>query len=203
MIRRNLFLVATFAAVLTLILFANAPARSALAPADDAMTSRLTAVAGAGMYGTHTFEYLTELSDEVGPRVTGSPEAARAVQWGVDTMKAMGLTNVHAEHYQLWRGWTRGVAEAWLVSPTRRKLMVDSMGWVGSTAAGGVDAPVVDVNLNVLADEMAKNSGNWAGKILLVRRKGTAPVRAPGQTDTSFGDFGKFLVKARRWLGRG
>ena len=203
MIRRNLFLAATVAVVLTLILLANAPARSAIsdgalvaAPADDTMTSRLTAIAGAGMYGTHTFDYLTQLSDEVGARVTGSPEAARAVQWGVDTMKAIGLENVHAEKYQIWRGWTRGSAEAWLVSPTRRKLMVDSMGWVGSTAAGGVDAQLVEVNLNFIADEMAKNSASWSGKILLVRRKGAAPVRAPGQADTSFGDFGKFLVKA-------
>jgi hypothetical protein len=202
MIRRNLFLAATFGIALTLILVASAPAHSALtanapsAPVDDPMTARLAAVAGAGMYGTHTLEYLTELSDEVGARVTGSPEAARAVQWGVDTMKAMGLENVHAEHYQLWRGWTRRSAEAWLVSPVRRKLMVDSMGWVGSTAAGGADAAVVEVNMNDIANEMAKNSGGWAGKILLVRRKGAAPVRAAGQPDTSFGDFGKFLVRA-------
>lgn len=116
MIRRNLFLAATFGLTLTLILVASAPAHSALATnalaalADDPMTARLAAVAGAGMYGTHTFDYLTALSDEVGARVTGSPEAARAVQWGVDTMKAMGLENVHAEHYQLWRGWARGTA---------------------------------------------------------------------------------------------
>ncbi len=99
MIRRNLFLAAAVAVVLSVVLFANAPAHSA-APADDTMTSRLTAIAGAGMYGTHTFDYLTQLSDEVGARVTGSPEAARAVQWGVDTMKAIGLENVHAEKYQ-------------------------------------------------------------------------------------------------------
>jgi len=201
MIRRNIFLTAAFAAALTLILAASAPAHSALganafsAPADDPMTARLAAVAGAGMYGTHTFEYLTQLSDEVGARVTGSSEAARAVQWGVDTMRGMGLENVHAEHYQLWRGWTRGSAEAWLITPVKRKLMVDSMGWVGSTS-GGVDASVAEVNLNDMANEMSKNSGNWAGKILLVRRKGAAAVRAPGQPDTSFGDFGKFLVKA-------
>jgi carboxypeptidase Q len=202
MIRRNLILAATFGVALTLILVASAPAHSALtangpaAPADDPMTARLTAVAGTGMYGTHTFDYLTALSDEVGARVTGSPEAARAVQWGVDIMKAMGLENVHAEHYQLWRGWTRESAEAWLVTPVRRKLMVDSMGWVGSTAAVGVDAAVVEVNLNDMANEMSKNSGGWAGKILLVRRMGAAPQRALGQPDTSFGDFGKFLVKA-------
>lgn len=202
MIQRNLFLATALGAALALILVASAPARSALtadvppAPAEDAMSARLEVIAGAGMYGTHTFEYLTQLSDEIGARVTGSPEAARAVQWGVETMRAMGLENVHAEHYQLWRGWTRGSAEAWLISPTRRKLRVDSMGWVGSTAVNGVDAPVADVNLNDMPNEMARNSGNWAGKILLVRRKGNAPPRVPGQPDTSFGDFGKFLVKA-------
>ena len=89
----------------------------------DTAVSDTTAVAGAGMYGTHTFRYLTELSDDIGARVTGSPEAARAVEWGVETMKAMGLENVHAEHYQLWRGWTRGTADAWLLAPTRRKLL--------------------------------------------------------------------------------
>ena len=95
MLRRNLYLAGTFAFVLALSLIVNLPAHSA-APADDPMTARLAAVAGAGMYGTHTFDYLTALSDEVGARVTGSPEAARAVQWGVDTMRGMGLENVHA-----------------------------------------------------------------------------------------------------------
>ncbi|MGH9594641.1 MAG: M28 family peptidase, partial [Bryobacteraceae bacterium] len=196
MIRRSSTLFAASALLLALaILISNAPAFSAPAlPPDDAMTMRLEAVAGAGMIGSHAFAYLTQLSDEIGARVTGSPEAARAVDWGVATMKAIGLENVHAEHWQLWRGWTRGSADAWLISPTRRKLSVDSMGWVGSTPSGGVDTDVVEVNLNNIADEMSKNSGKWAGKILLVRRKGVAPPPVPGES--AFANFGKFLVKA-------
>jgi len=95
MIRRNLFLATAFGVALTLILGASAPARSALTVtarsgrADDAMSARLEVIAGAGMYGTHTFEYLTQLSDDIGARVTGSAEAARAVQWGVDTRSAL------------------------------------------------------------------------------------------------------------------
>ncbi len=78
MLRRNLVLSGMSLVVLVLIMFANAPVHSAAAAAaDDAMTARLTAVAGAGMYGTHTFRYLTVLSDEIGARVTGSPEAVR------------------------------------------------------------------------------------------------------------------------------
>jgi carboxypeptidase Q len=216
MIRRGLFLFATSAMVLTLGFFlaaagAFSPAQLAAAtkpappalrhsaalaapPADDALSTRLQAVAGAGMLGSHTFDYLSQLSDEVGARVTGSPEAAKAVEWGLATMRSIGLENVHAEHWQLWRGWTRGTAEAWLISPTRRKLMVDSMGWVGSTATGGADADVVEVDLNKLSDEMSKNSRNWAGKILLVTRKGPRPTNNAGVSE--FGKFGEFLVKA-------
>ncbi len=160
---------------------------------DDAEQSRLEAIAGAGMVGTHTFDYLTNLSDEIGARVTGSPEAKRAIDWGVSTMKSIGLENVHTESWQLWRGWTRGTAQAELLSPIRRPLLVDSMGWVGSTPAGGVDAGIVEVDLSNFGQEMSQNAANWAGKILLAVRK-TPPVR--GVPDSSFTDFGKFLEAA-------
>ncbi len=140
MTRRTPFLI--FAAIITAAIVA-APfiqrARAQQFPAiDDAEQKRLAAVAGAGMVGSHAFDYLAALSDDVGARVTGSPEAAQAVAWGVATMKKIGLVNVHAESWPLWRGWTRGSAEATLISPIRRKLMVDAMGWVGSTPQAGV-----------------------------------------------------------------
>jgi len=200
MIRRGLILSTTSTLIFALGFFLTAPAHPAppapAAPAaDDPLAARLQAVAGAGMLGSHAFDYLAQLSDEIGARVTGSPEAARAVEWGLATMRSMGLENVHAEHWQLWRGWTRGSAEAWLLSPMRRKLMVDSMGWVGSTAAGGADADVVEVDLNKLSDEMSKNSRTWAGKILLVTRKGPPPSdNSAGVSE--FAKFGEFLVKA-------
>ncbi len=197
MIRRRIFLSATSALILArgFLMTVATPVKGAAA--DNALDARLRAIAGAGMVGSHTFDYLTQLSDEVGARVTGSPEAAHAVEWGLATMRAIGLENVHAEHWQLWRGWTRGSAEAWLIAPTRRKLLVDSMGWVGSTSAGGVDADVVEVNIADMANEMAHNSGNWAGKILVVVRKPVAnqrPAAAGGASD--FASFGKFLEKA-------
>jgi hypothetical protein len=36
----------------------------------------LTAIAGAGTMGNDDYEFLRELSDDIGARVTGSPEAA-------------------------------------------------------------------------------------------------------------------------------
>lgn len=158
------------------------------APLDPGTLKALAAVAGAGTMETHTYEYLEELSDDIGARVTGSPEAAKAVAWGADKMRAIGLENVHTESWQLFRGWTRISADAELVSPIQRRLMVDSMGWVGSTPAGGTEADVVTVNGYQLEDEMKNNAMNWRGKILLIAQKGEKPAD-PFAAFAKFGDF--------------
>lgn len=183
--------------VAAILLFAAWPSMSAprsddpQSSADDGTLKALAAVAGAGTMENDEYEYLEELSDDIGARVTGSPEAAKAVAWGVEKMKTIGLENVHTESWQLFRGWTRISASAELISPIHRKLMVDSMGWVGSTPQGGVDADLLAVNGFQLQDEM-KNSANWRGKILIVVHRG----RPPQDRMASFAKFGDFLKEA-------
>src|SRR5580700_7897121 len=167
---------------------------SQAAATDDGTLKALAAVAGAGTMETHTYEYLEELSDDIGARVTGSPEAARAIAWGADTMKAIGLENVHTEPWKISRGWTRISADAELIVPIHRKLMVDSLGWVGSTPAGGVEADVVPVNAYQLDDELKNNSANWRGKVLLIIQKGEAPK----DRMSAFAKFGGVLKAAHQ-----
>ena len=150
------------------------------APAQDGTMPALTAIAGQGMMSSEAYDDLEELSDYIGGRVTGSPQAGQAVQWGMQKMRAMGLENVHAEKWQISRGWTRGAAEAEVMAPIHRRLTIDSMGWVGSTKEGGVEAEIVPVNINRLEDEM-KNSAAWAGKILMIVKKGAAPPPGMGE----------------------
>jgi carboxypeptidase Q len=169
--------------------------RNRAAATDDGATLKaLVAIAGAGDMESHTYQDLEELSDDIGARVTGSPDAARAIAWGVVKMKAIGLENVHTEPWKISRGWTRISADAELVAPIHRKLMVDSMGWVGSTPAGGAEADVVAVNAYQLDDELKNNSGNWRGKILLMVQKGAAPKDRMG----AFVKFGGFLIAAHK-----
>jgi len=163
-------------------------------PANDGTLKALTAVAGAGTMDTHTYQYLEELSDDIGARVTGSPEAGRAIQWGVEKMKAIGLENVHTEPWQISRGWTRISADAEIVSPIHRRVMIDAMGWVGSTPAGGAEADVVSVNGYQLENEMRDNSGNWRGKILLIVQMGARPKDG----SSMFAKFGEFLKAAHQ-----
>src|SRR5215813_15517356 len=77
-------------------------------PAEDGTLPALVKIAGEGQLNGHAFQYLTELSDDIGPRVTGSVLERKAEEWGVAKMKAMGLENVHLEKYNIWKGWTRG-----------------------------------------------------------------------------------------------
>jgi carboxypeptidase Q len=196
--RKTLTLVCS-ATVLLIAFTAAQPATSAPrggmqgAARDDGTWKALAAVAGAGTMETHTYEYLEELSDDIGARVTGSPEAARAVAWGVDKMKAIGLENVHTEPWKISRGWTRVSADAELVAPIHRKLMVDSLGWVGSTP-GVVQAEVVPVNAYRLDDELKNNSANWHGKVLLMVQKGEPPK----DRMSAFAKFGDFLKAAHQ-----
>jgi carboxypeptidase Q len=165
-----------------------APRQAPPAKIDPTLLPPLSAVAGAAMMEPRAYEYLEQVSDDIGARVTGSPEAQRAIDWGVATMKAIGLENVHTESYQVFRGWTRGTADAELLAPIHRRLMVDSMGWVGSTPAGGVEAELVDVNVYDLDNEIKNNAAKWRGKILVTYRKGEPPADRMS-TFLKFGDL--------------
>jgi carboxypeptidase Q len=160
-------------------------------PSDDGTLPALAAVAGAGTMETHAYEYLEVLSDDVGGRVTGSPEAAKAIAWAVERMKALGLEKVHTEPFTISRGWTRISAEAELLSPIHRRLMVDSLGWVGSTPRGGVEADVVPVNGYDLSNEVKNHAANWRGKIILIVQEGPKP-----EDHAAFAKFGDFLKDA-------
>ena len=160
---------------------------TAKGPNEDGTMPALTRIAGEGMMGSHSFQYLTELSDDIGSRVTGSAAERKADEWGLAKMKAMGLENVHLEKYTIWKGWSRGSADAELLSPVRHKLHVDAMGWTGSTPAGGAEGDVVAVNMFDMENEI-KHVARLKGKVALVTLKGR-PNKEFIQLFAQFGDF--------------
>ena len=162
-------------------------------PEEDGTLPALVKIAGEGTMDSHAFQYLTELSDEVGARVTGTPSAQKASDWGLAKMKAIGLQNVRAEKWSMWKGWTRGKAEAELLAPTRHPLTIDAMGWTGSTPTSGVEAEVVTANLFDL-DEEIRSVAKFRGKIVLMSPKGS-PKKG---FDLIFAQFGDFLRAAHQ-----
>ena len=165
--------------------------RSAKGPDEDGTKPALVRIAGEGLLNSHAFGFLTELSDDVGGRVTGTPAEHKAEQWGVAKMKSIGLENVHTEKYTIWRGWTRGTAEGEILAPVRHKLHVDAMGWTGSTPVGGAEGDVVTVNMFDLDSEI-RNINRLKGKVALVVARGN-----PSKDFMSlFAQFGDFLKAA-------
>jgi carboxypeptidase Q len=176
------------------ILLAPVASRPQQGPNEDGTAPALVKIAGEGFIESRAFEYLTELSDDIGPRVTGSPAGQRAIDWGAAKMRAIGLENVHAEKFQMWRGWTRGIAQAELLTPIQRPLHIDAMGWTGSTAAGGVEADVVPAN-NYDLDRELKDMKRFKDKIILMVSEGS-PRNTGDMIFVRFADFVRAAAKA-------
>lgn len=163
-------------------------------PEEDGTKPALTRIAGEGLMDSHAFQYLTELSDDIGARVTSSPAAQKATDWGVAKMKNIGLQNVHTEKWTLWKGWTRGTAQAELLAPNRHTLTIDAMGWTGSTPQGGAEGEVVTANIFDLDNEL-KNLARFRGKIVMMKPEGD-PKKSFWLIFAQFGDFIKALQEA-------
>jgi carboxypeptidase Q len=111
-------------------------------------------------------ENLRRLTDEIGGRVTGSPEMARAVEWGVAAFRAAGI-DVHTEKYTLPVTWSEGDTRLELLGPVRFPVRLKSTGWSPATPPGGIDGTVIDVGSGN-EDDFAKVGTSLKGTILLV-----------------------------------
>ena len=132
----------------------------------------LAKIAGPAMAASHAYRYVEELSDNIGARLTGSPQDAAAERWALARMQAIGLNNAHLERWPLEQGWERGTAQAVLISPLNKRLAVASYGWVGSTRPEGVEADVVSINTDLLPEQIQKSVSHSAGKILFLFAQG-------------------------------
>jgi hypothetical protein len=109
-------------------------------------------------------ENLRRLTDEVGGRVTGTPQMAKAVEWGVAGFRAAGV-DVHTEKYTLPVTWSEGDTRVDLVGPEQFPVHVGSTGWSPATPTGGVEAAIVDIGSG--SEQEFARAGNIRGAILL------------------------------------
>jgi carboxypeptidase Q len=111
-------------------------------------------------------ENLVRLTDEIGGRVTGSPQMAKAVEWAVGAFRAAGV-DVHSEKYTLPVTWSEGETRLELLGTVRFPFRLKSTGWSPATPPGGIDASVVDVGYGT-EDDFARLAAPLEGAILLV-----------------------------------
>jgi len=108
---------------------------------------------------------LEYLSDEIGPRLTGSPQLKRANDWAAEMFKKYGLTNVHLESYTIPHAWERGKATARIIAPAEHPLTIASSAWAPSTR-GKVHGPVVYFDAKK-PEDYEKYKGKLKGAIVI------------------------------------
>ncbi len=120
-----------------------------------------------GFKHSHVMEFAGALSDGIGPRLTGSPNMAKANAWTRDTLSAVGLQNAHLEDWgEFGIGWQQINTWVRLVSPDLEPLWAQAAPWSPATK-GPVTADVVYVELTDEAG-LQKFKGKLAGKIVLL-----------------------------------
>jgi len=114
---------------------------------------------------SEVMQNLEYLSDNIGPRLTGSPQLKQANDWTRDMFQKYGMANAHLEPWTISHGWTRGTARANIVSPGPHPLTIASAGWSPSTP-GAVRGPVVYFDAKKKED-FEKFRGKLKGAIVI------------------------------------
>jgi hypothetical protein len=113
------------------------------------------------------WDVLESLTTEIGPRPAGSMAAARARDWGVAKLTALGFANVHVEAFSK-KAWLRDAESGEVVSPFPHKLVLLGLGNSVPTPPQGITAQVVV--FDSLAELRAAPKSCCEGKILLVNQ---------------------------------
>lgn len=85
------------------------------------------------------YELVSSLTTEIGPRPGGSPAFARAADWAMRRLRALGFENVHQETFAL-PVWTRGEERAEIVGAYAQPLHITALGGSVATPAAGMEA---------------------------------------------------------------
>ena len=119
----------------------------------------------------HAMQFSEALMDGIGPRLTGSPNMAKANAWTRDTMTAIGLSNAHLEDWgEFGFGWQQINTWARMVSPDPEPLWLQAAPWSPATK-GPVTGQVVYLPISTPAEltaQLDRMKGKLAGKVVLL-----------------------------------
>ncbi len=108
------------------------------------------------------------LTTEVGARLAGSSNDAKAVAWAQSKFKELGFDRVTVEPAKLTR-WTRGEETAEVVTPYPHQLAITALGRTIPTPEAGITGEIV--HFKTLADLEAADPAMVQGKITFISNR--------------------------------
>jgi carboxypeptidase Q len=164
---------------------APAPADAPAAPVDAVTLARIR---DAAMSSDWAWQRLAELTDRIGPRLSGSPQLEAAVVHVADSMRSIGaqvkLQPAKVPH------WVRGEERSELVDyPGRpagmlQQLHLTALGGSSATPAGGLTARVIVVRD---FDELKAHAREVAGNIVLFTARFDQRLADNGEASAAYG----------------
>jgi len=154
------------------------------------LLSELEVIKTAALADDYAYRQLAHLTENIGPRPSGSPQAKAAADYVAAELRKLGL-EVQLEEVQVPH-WVRGAEKAELVEyagqvpGTTQKIVLTALGGSTSTGAEGIVADVVVVNN---FDELkALDRDQVAGKIVLFNELFDKRMAAAGFSFAAYGE---------------
>ena len=139
------------------------PLARAEEPVDYDMVTRIR---NEGFRRSQVMDTARYLTDEIGPRITGTPALKRANEWTLARLQEWGLENGHLESYDFGRGWSFGRCSVHLISPRTTPLLALPAAWTPGTE-GPVRGEAMRIKMEEVED-LEKYQGKLGGKILFI-----------------------------------
>jgi carboxypeptidase Q len=147
-----------------------------LQPATESLDlNAYNAIREEGLQHSHVMDYAGGLADGIGPRLTGSPNMAKANAWTRDQLTKMGCVNAHLEDWgEFGMGWQQLNTWVRMTEPDTAIFLAQATPWSPSTN-GPITAQAIAA---VITDEsdIAKYKGKLSGKIVLLGPMRDVPV---------------------------
>ncbi len=151
---------------------------------------QLSAIKAAALNDDYAYRQLAHLTENIGPRPTGSPQARAAAEYVATELRKLGLEvvlqQVTVPH------WVRGAETAALVEypgmvpNTTQRIVLTALGSSTSTPADGLTADVVTVD--TFEELQALGRDKVAGKIVLFDEIFDKQKAAAGQAFAAYGE---------------
>jgi Zn-dependent M28 family amino/carboxypeptidase len=154
------------------------------------LMQQLSAIKAAALNDDYAYRQLAHLTENIGPRPTGSPQARAAAEYVATELRKLGLDvvlqQVTVPH------WVRGAETAALVEypamvpNTTQKIVLTALGSSAATPADGFTADVVTVD--TFEELQALGHDKVAGKIVLFNEIFDKQKAAAGHAFAAYGE---------------
>ena len=185
--------VAITALLATIAVRADTPASGAI---DPATLTALTQVRAAAMNSDWAWKRLEDLTDRIGPRLSGSTQQAAAITQVADAMRALGaqvtLQPAKVPH------WVRGEEKAELTNYSGRPsgvtqpLHLTALGGSSATPASGLEARVIVVRD---FDELRAKAAEVRGNIVLFESRFDQRLADNGNAGAAYEQSGEYRFR--------